>query len=520
MNEEELEDPDPNGCDDKLEKYDDVEEEFEDDEVGPCDVQSSDRLWLSALHRRLAAGPVRLHVYDVVITGNKKTKDSLIEAEVLEIFRSASTMQEVLQAANEAKSRLQRLELFDSVTIILRAGPPELPGTTNVIIELVEPSNPLSSVISLYGSPETQDWSFQGLLNLRNILGYGDIWNIAGSFDWYLMKELSSGLSLPRLKGLSTPFTARVSFVPHDWLKFSSYKDCLLDLSLGLISTMHHNLVYSFKWRHLTENSRLSSTSVRRQLGHNFLSSLKYTYKIDQRNSQIRPTRGYAFLSASHICGLGPDDISRYIRQEFDLRAAIPLVFLNSALNFGVAACAVMPWSTGFMNSPILPDRSCIAGSSSPIFSLGRLTSLFGFTFKTRGLGPTDIHKLLPIKDDGSDSPVISERDAVGADISVTAFADLTFDLLPKSFRNSGMHGHVFIAAGNMINLTAESSVKYFSLGKFAQKFRSSAGFGVVVPTKMIRMEVNYCHILHGFKFEKRKSGIQFSFSPNPREIL
>lgn len=108
------------------------------------------------LLRRLYSGPVRLRVHDVVIRGNAKTKDSLIEAEVLDAFRSASTMQELLQAAGAANARLRQLDVFDSVRITLDAGPPELPGTANVIIDVVEAKKPLTGDIGIFTKPEVR----------------------------------------------------------------------------------------------------------------------------------------------------------------------------------------------------------------------------------------------------------------------------------------------------------------------------------------------------------------------------
>lgn len=65
---------------------------------------------------------------------------------------------------------------------------------------------------------------------------------------------------------------------------------------------------------HLTPNH--DSTSIRRQLGHALLSSIKYTYKIDERDSPVRPTRGFAFASTSQIAGIGPDSrLLRFVRQ-------------------------------------------------------------------------------------------------------------------------------------------------------------------------------------------------------------
>lgn len=497
------------------EPEDDEEEELDEEDLGAYGgSRTSEREKMSDLLRRLATKPVRVRVHDVVIKGNTKTKDSVIEAEVVPLFRSASTMQELLQAAAAANARLQRLEIFDSVNIVLDAGPSELPGTANVVINLVEPKNPLSGDIGFYTKPETRGWSVEGLLKLKNMFGYGDIWNAGGAYSWDHTTELSVGLSLPRFMTLTTPFTARTSLLTQDWLKFSSYKERLLGLSVGLFNTVNHELAYNLTWRHLTDPLRMSSTSIRRQLGHSLLSSLKYSYKLDRRNSSIRPTKGYAFLSTSQIGGLGPDSyLSRYVRQEFDLRAAIPLGFFHSALNIGISAGVIMPWGSGFMNSATpLPERFYMGGNASPLSLLGGPTSLLGF--KMRGLGPTDLRRMIPATADGTgDSSTDPGRDALGGDLAVTACADISFDLPLKVLRDSGFYAHAFISSGNLAKLS-EGSVKDFSLRQFGQGFRSSAGFGVIVPTKIFRMEVNYCYILRKFEHDRAKTGIQFSFSP------
>lgn len=161
-----------------------------------------------------------------------------------------------------------------------------------------------------------RSWSLEGALKFKNLFGYGDLWDGSLAYGWDQTSEVSAGVSLPRFKRLVTPLTARVFLLSQDWLKFSSYKERSLGLSLGLMSLRNHDLAYNLSWRTLTDPSQLASRSVRRQLGHGLLSSLKYTFKIDRRNSPVRPTRGYAFVSTSHLGGLTPDSRSlRFFRQ-------------------------------------------------------------------------------------------------------------------------------------------------------------------------------------------------------------
>ncbi|RWW10937.1 hypothetical protein GW17_00025491 [Ensete ventricosum] len=135
----------------------DEEEEDGDEEAEENVTPSSERKNLDRLLRRLSGGPVRLRVHDVIIRGNTKTKEALIESEVLDAFRTASSMQELLQAAGLANARLRQLDIFDSVNITLDSGPSELPGTANVVIDIVEAKNPLTGDCGVYSKPEVID---------------------------------------------------------------------------------------------------------------------------------------------------------------------------------------------------------------------------------------------------------------------------------------------------------------------------------------------------------------------------
>lgn len=166
----------------------------------------------------------------------------------------------------------------------------------------------------------------------------------------------------------------------------------------------------------------------------------------------------------------------------------MPLGFYNSAINIGVAAGAIMPWATNFKDftSP-LPERFYLGGHISPVCSLGGPSSLLGF--RTRGLGPTEPRRLIPTQSDKDEPPASPGRDVLGGDLAVTAFADLSFDLPLKIFREAGIHGHMFVCAGNLAKLNGDE-LKNFSFSHFVRNFRSSAGIGIILPTKFFRVEV------------------------------
>ncbi|XP_030447078.1 uncharacterized protein LOC115670026 [Syzygium oleosum] len=487
---------------------DDGDEDDEPERRAPQPRSQEDRLRahrarLNNLSSKLSSESVPIRVHDVLIKGNSKTRDWVIEAE-LEDLKKVASLQELLQVASVANFRLQQLGIFQSVNIVLDSGPKELPGTANVIVNVVEATNPLSGEIGYYTKPEARSSTLEGVLKLKNLLGFGDLWDGSFAYGWNQTSELSAGVYLPRMKSLLAPLSARVFLVSQDWLKHSSYNEQSLGLSLGLVSTRNHDLAYNLTWRTLTDPSQMSARSIRRQLGHNLISSLKYSFRFDRRNSPIRPTRGYAFLSTTQIGGLTPDPRSaRFLRQELDLRYALPLGFYHAAINVGISGGVVFPWGCGFLQkaSP-LPERFFMGGNTSPFYSLGGPTSLLGF--RTRGMGPTE-----PRRQTGNDDP---ERDYVGGDLAVTTFADLSFDLPFSWCQKSGIYGHVFACAGNLAKLT-QNEFRNFSFQNFLKSCRSSVGAGIVVPTSIVRVEVNYCYVLKQYDFDRGKTGLRVSFS-------
>ncbi|GJN07204.1 hypothetical protein PR202_ga25015 [Eleusine coracana subsp. coracana] len=118
--------------------------------------------------------------------------------------------------------------------------------------------------------------------------------------------------------------------------------------------------------------------------------------------------------------------------------------------------------------------------------SVGGPSSLSGF--KSRGLGATDFGTSASnnSKINASASP---ELNGMAGDIAVTAFADLSFDIPLKPLRDLGIHGHAFVSARNLAKLT-ECDLRKFPLADFLQTFRSSVGFGVVLPNRLFRIEV------------------------------
>jgi outer membrane protein insertion porin family len=195
---------------------------------------------------------------------------------------------------------------------------------------------------------QTRSCSLEGSLKLKNLFGYCETWDASGAFQLDHTTELSAGVELPRIGAMPTPLNTRISFLSEDWLK-SSLKEHLMGVSVGLLSTMNHNLVYNLTWRTLNDPARMSSNSVQEQLGDSLLSSIKYAYKVDQRDSSIRPMCGFAFLSSSQVGGLAPGSkYSRFLRQ---------VILISFVLHTKISFCAA---SLCFLRIPGYISLDCI----------------------------------------------------------------------------------------------------------------------------------------------------------------
>ncbi|GJY12945.1 sorting and assembly machinery component 50 homolog B-like protein [Tanacetum coccineum] len=138
------------------EEEDDDESEYEYEEEEETEEEEEDKpvtAHMEALIQRVKSERVPLRVHDVIIKGNTKTKDSVIDFQI-QALKTVTSVQELLQAAQIARARLRKLDIFDSVSVTLDAGPPGLPGTSNVIVEVVECKNPVTGDIGIFTKPE------------------------------------------------------------------------------------------------------------------------------------------------------------------------------------------------------------------------------------------------------------------------------------------------------------------------------------------------------------------------------
>lgn len=445
--------------------------------------------------------PVRVH--DILIKGNERTKDGVIERELEEAGR-ANTFEELQIALLKASFGLRRLGVFSSVKILVDSGPEELPETVNVFV-IVKESGIVSANVGTY--IQGQDKTLEGSLKLKNAAGYAETYDLNLSMGELNSNSFGLGFQLPFIFNLPANLDARTFQTFRNFQKISSHNEILRGFSLG-IDSGSHEAGYELTWRENEDKVGNCSPAVRRQLGHSLLSSLRYSFSVDHRDSKTRPQNGYSFRSASELAGVGFNPLlTRFFRQEIEAAGAIPLGIANAALTANIHVGALVPW--GFSSpSAYKPQISRI----NDRFFLGGPNSLRGF--QRYGVGPTDMRS-------GKES---EGRDSLGGDFLISASTGVSFDLPLRVIRDIGLHGQAFVCAGNLLPFSSmrrmvESSTQASDIPKniasgLLQSMRCSAGVGLVWPTVFGRLEVNYCYILRSNSDDRcSKRGWQVGFS-------
>jgi outer membrane protein insertion porin family len=180
-----------------------------------------------------------------------------------------------------------------------------------------------------------------------------------------------------------------------------------------------------------------------------------------------------------------------------EARLAIPLGFANAALNIGVAGGIILPWGPSFRTkSTPISDRFFMGGHSSLLGELKGPSALLGF--RTRGVGPNELRRPKVVAAEKSEGEVtaVPKSDTLGGDFAISGFADFSFDLPVRVLKEYGIHAHTFACAGNLVPLTGEAT-KQWSFKNFISGFRVSSGAGIVIPTKLFRLEVRLLDTYH-----------------------
>ncbi|XP_046382393.1 sorting and assembly machinery component 50 homolog B [Ischnura elegans] len=415
---------------------------------------------------------VKARVDKVRIEGLGRTKDDLLTNKVQELFK-AQDFQEVILGAHKVRSKLESLECFSKVGILIDTsdGPDATPDGLEVIFQVKELKRITGSVKTLMGNNEG---SLVVELRAPNMFGRGEKLTAEYSRGWSRTVGLSTTFYKPLAVLQNAGFSASLFQQGSEWIP-SGYKlierGLLLDLAFNSKPSLRHNIQWEGSWRELECLTRSTSFLVREQSGHSLKSAFRHIAVSDTRDAAVFPSTGTLFKVIQEVAGIGGD--IGFLKNEVHYqhnRSLASDVVLQSAFQFGMLN------TLSNHKTAKICDR----------FYLGGPLSLRGFEW--RGVGPHD------------------QGNSLGGEVFWAGGLHL-FSPLP--FRPGGggfgdlFRTHVFVNAGNI----AASST---DIKDYFQNLRLAYGIGIALRLGQIaRVELNYCVPVLAQKSDHVSSGVQ-----------
>ncbi|KAK0085898.1 hypothetical protein PV326_005755 [Microctonus aethiopoides] len=409
--------------------------------------------------------PIDLHqtarVDKIHIDGLMRTKDDIVKAQVIDLFR-AQDFHEIIDQAQRIKTKLETLGCFKQigVTIDTSKGPDATPDGVEVTFNVREMSRLSGGINTMVGNNEG---SLLIQAKAPNIFGRGERLQMEYSYGSKSTTNINISAIKPFVDNwLHKVFTASVFSTTTD-VPWSGYKETdhgiLLDLAV-IPGTLKQNFQYEVVYRDIIA-AKQASLRVREQCGPTLKSLLRHICSIDKRDDTIFPTSGNLVQFTSELAGLGGD--IGFMKYELMLQSNwTPHEFLS----FQLGAQA------GFLSGISNDMQINIADN----FFLGGPMNLRGFA--RRGCGPHE------------------EGNAIGGNTFWAAALHLYTPLPFRPGKNSfgdlfRLHG--FINGGNLGNVMCLKDCDYTDCLKiFTDNVRLSAGGGIAMRIGgMARIELN-----------------------------
>ena len=403
---------------------------------------------------------VPVNIEKIHIDGVERTETSLIAKQVKSLL-DTKTFDELLDHANEAKLRLQRLGIFKSVEVYIDISREENASPDGLdVYFIIEESRRITANAGTNVGNNEGNMVFGTKLN--NLRGLGECIRADMSVGTRSSSSYELTFTKPLFKNPDCKFVARLHQSSLDFLQsFFKQKSTGVGLELTLPSPIGlHSIKYDGQWRENLEASLKAPFSVREQCGHVLKSAIQHSLVSDGRNDSILPKSGNFFKHIVEFSGLGGN--VKYIKSELELQLNRE-IFNDIILGLSFQAGAMH--SIGEEDTAI-NDR----------FFVGGPMSIRGFQMK--GIGPR-----------------VREA-SLGADAFWAAGLHL-YTPLPFRPGRGGLGDlfrlHFFTNAGNAQNMEL-TSYNSNELNKMVKEARWSYGLGLMMMIGGIaRLEVNYC---------------------------
>lgn len=402
--------------------------------------------------------PVRID--KIHIDGVKRTETSLLTKQI-EGLLDAKNFDELIDGANEAKLRLQRLGIFKAVEVFIDISREKDASPDGLdVYFIVEESNKLTANAGTNVGNNEGSMVFGAKLN--NLRGLAECISGDVSIGTRSSSSYEVAFTKPLLKNPDCKFSTRLYKSTVEFPQ-SMYKQCSKGVAVQVSMPSPvgmHNLKYDGQWRENLDVPLKAPFAIREQCGHTLKSAIQHSIVSDGRDNFILPTKGHLFKHSVEFAGLGGD--VKFVKSELELQLNKEL-FNDIVLGLSFQAGAMHAIGQG---DTLINDR----------FFLGGPMSIRGFQMK--GIGPR-----------------VREA-SLGADAFWAAGLHL---YTPLPFRpGRGGFGdlfrlHLFANAGNAQNMEL-TSYDSNELNKMVKEARWSYGLGIMMMIGGIaRLEVNYC---------------------------
>ncbi len=400
---------------------------------------------------KVQEGP-RLFVEQIEISGNTHTRDNVIRRE-FQVEEGDAFDPSMLKRSEE---KLKSLGYFESVKVNVRQGS----NSQNAIVDIDVKEAPTGALSLGLGYSTDTDVSAQFSFSESNFRGAGQGIRLSVSAS----KDRSSvGLGYKERGFLGRDVLVSMDIDYTDSKPRSTgYTANLLAIKpaigFNLSSDTRVNIVY--KIENLDVTAVGTSEVLKQDLGKSTRSAIDLAFRLDKRNSIIKPTKGYMIKFGSEIAGLGGDE--QFVKSNASGKIYQGLYGNNIILSTELEG-GVLTMGKGYSK---IVDRFQLGGRSFR-------------GFKYSGIGPRELSG-------GSYTIPLG-----GEKYAIARFA-ASFPLgLPREL---GLFGSIFAETGALWDLKTDPSVSGLS-NKIAltnRSLRTSIGFAMNWETPIGPLQFNW----------------------------
>ena len=396
------------------------------------------------------------HVYveRINITGNTRTRDSVIRRELL-LSEGDPFNADLLR---DSRQHLQDMGFFDKVD--LTSGPGSAPDRTIVNMNVQDKA---TGEISLGGGYSTDIGPLVNVgLHERNLVGTGIDAGINGLVAQY-ETQISASVTDPYFLGRDLSAGADVFDIVNNNQFIAEYNENRLGMTLRMGYNYNAHLSQSWNYSIVTRSvygvQSFASAYIQDQAGTSLLSQIGTSIQYDQRDSRLTPHTGYLLRVGADYAGLG--GTVDYVRSRVDAGYWVPLDYFTGNSDWGLQFTA----GSGYLAS--------LNGQQTDVidrFFLGG-DNLRGF--EIAGAGP---HELI-------------SGDSLGGNFIWTQSTELHFPL-PIS-QDLGLTGRAFVDIG-ALSQTSKYIPGTLLANNPAPRASVGVGVGWNTPFGLINLDLGF----------------------------